>query len=91
MSAQRDPSAESARLHRARRAAERAELDSALAAADTDLQGVKDKCAEAVLYLVRGRTIEALHRMADVVQDVERARRVLREYFDQYGSRDDDD
>jgi len=53
------------------------------------LQGCKNKCAEAVLYLVRGRMTEALHRMADAVQGVELVRLTLRNYFDNYG-RDDD-
>lgn len=49
----RDPKAESLRLHRARRAAERAQLDGALSDADVALQQCRAACLGALLTLRR--------------------------------------
>jgi len=85
----RNPKDESIRLHRARRAAERAELDAALFAADRELQACRAGCIEALVQLCRRRPQEAVHRLSDAIMRIDQGRLTLRKYFDQLGTKDE--
>ena len=85
--------AESKRLHRARRAAEIALRDRALLDADAALSHVRETLARAFFAAVRGRP-EAAALTAAAAAELERARRGLRDYYDQCttrGNHDDHD
>ena len=80
---------ESERLHRAKRAAELRDRDAALVAADTVLANLKMGAAKALLAVMRGRP-EAPEMVAALAAGIERARLVLRDYFDNPQQGDDD-
>ena len=84
----RNPAEESARLHRAKRAAELRERDAVLCAADRELQNAKAELAKVLLAVMRGRP-EALDLVGNAVTAVQRARQVLRDYFDNYRNQHD--
>lgn len=85
----RSPKDESTRLHRARRAAERAGLDDALSAADRELQACRAGCLEALVQVCAFRPYEAMQQLATAINRIDQGRLALRKFFDQLGTKDD--
>lgn len=84
----RDPKHESLRLHRARRAAERAELDAALSCADAMLADAKAQMLRGLMQLSLVHPRYAACAIGNAVLRLDDAREALRKHFDTIGSKD---